>query len=326
MNKLPLITLYLRSQNLSSNMKSNQTTIGIIGMGWVGSSVAISILQRGICGELLLNDANEEVAEGEAMDLIHGSSFYPTALVRASTKDEMRNCDAIVITAGRGGKPGESRLELLQDNIRIARRISDSLKGFKGLLIIVANPVDVLTYYYQQFTGLPKERVIGTGTMLDTARLREILGRKLEVDPKSIHASVLGEHGDSEVFMWSQARVGPLPLREWPEWNTSYEKDIARQVREAAQEIIKRKGATNHAIGLVTATLLRWILRGERRIVNVSSVMPEGHQYEGVAFSQPTLVGATGISEILEVKMDAQEQKRLDHSAQVLQEAIREAG
>ncbi len=293
-------------------------------MGWVGSSVAISILQQGICNELLLNDARKGLAEGEAMDFNHGSSFFPTALVRASEITEMKDAKAIVITAGRGGAPGETRLDLLNDNIRIAREIADQLKGFRGILIIVANPVDVLTYYYQKFSGLPRHRVIGTGTMLDTARLREMVGRRINVDPRSVHAQVVGEHGDSEVVLWSSARVGGIRLRKWKAWDVAYEQEIAEKVKHAAYEIIQRKGATNHAIGLVAATLLKWILRGERRIMNLSTVIQGHRDISDVAISLPSLVSAEGVEEVLDVEMDEPEHNAFMRSVTVLKKAIAE--
>lgn len=301
-------------------MKDN--ALGIIGLGWVGASTAISILHRGICGELLLCDLRPGLAEGEAMDLNHGSSFYPTSRVKSASIAEMMHCKAIVVTAGRGGKPGETRLDLLNDNIGIAKTIATELKGFKGILVIVANPVDVLTYYYQKFSGLPENRVIGTGTMLDTSRLREIIGRKLNVDPRSIHAQVIGEHGDSEVILWSSATIGGIKLREWKGWKTEYETEIAEQVRKAASEIIKRKGATNHAIGLVTATLLKWLLRGDRRIINLSSVLSGEYDMHNVAISLPVLLSANGITEVLEMDLDAQEKEKFFQSADVLKKAI----
>jgi L-lactate dehydrogenase len=296
--------------------------IGIIGMGWVGTSVAISILERGLCKQLLVSDVRNDIAEGEAMDLSHGSSFFHSAETKACDIKDMIDCDMIVITAGRGGTADESRLDLLKDNIRIARSISDSLKGFAGLLIVVANPVDVLTYYYQKFTGLPVERVIGTGTMLDTARLREVIGRKVAVDPKSIHANVIGEHGDSEVVLWSSATIGGLPLVQWQNWQEDYQSEIAKQVRTAAQEIIKRKGATNHAIGLVTATLLKWLLRGDRRVTTVSMVVNDYCGLNEVALSVPVLIGENGIERMVPLNMSEYENRQLVNSAEVLKKAI----
>lgn len=302
-----------------------KSSIGIIGMGWVGASVAISILQRGICKSLLINDIRSGIAEGEAMDLNHGSSFFPSADIKAVEISEMVNCDAIVVTAGRGGSPSETRLDLLKDNLRIAKNISFQLKGFTGILVIVSNPVDVLTYYYQLFTGLPKERVIGTGTFLDTARLREIIGEKINLEPKSIHAQVIGEHGDSEVVVWSTATFGGKLLREWKLWKPEYEPEIAEKVKRAAYEIIKRKGATNHAIGLVTATLLKWILRNERRVITITSIINGQYGLSDVALSLPTLVSADGAEEVFEIPLSSEEEKGLFHSAQILQMAIEEA-
>lgn len=300
----------------------NNVSIGIVGMGWVGTSVASSILHKGICRELLLNDLRREIAEGEAMDLNHGSPFYPAANVKAAEIEEMLHCKAIVITAGRGGTKDETRLDLLRENIRIVKKISEKLKGFEGLLIVVANPVDVLTYFYQKFTGLPSGQVIGTGTMLDTARLREMVGKKLDIDPKSIHAQVIGEHGDSEVVLWSRAMIGGIHLRDWNEWKPEYEKEIAEKVRTAAYEIIRRKGATNHAIGLVTATLLKWLLRGERRIINLSTSISGPHGLDDIAISLPCMVSENGVINVLELKMEKEEEEGLMKSADVIREAI----
>ena len=291
-------------------------------MGWVGTSVAISILQRGICEELLLNDIKEDIAQGEAMDLNHGASFYPSTHVRAASIEEMVHCKAIVITAGRGSTPGETRLDLLRENVKIVQQISAQLRGFEGFLIIVANPVDVLTYFYQKSTGLDPKRVIGTGTMLDTARLRAMIGNKLDVDAKSIHANVLGEHGDSEVVLWSGAQIGGVRLADWQGWKSEYETEIADDVRTAAYQIINLKGATNHAIGLVTATLLKWIFRGERRMVNLSSMITYPYGLSDVSLSLPSLVSSSGIERVLNVRMSDKENEQLLHSAEVIKKAI----
>lgn len=299
-----------------------KNSIGIIGMGWVGSSVAISILHRGLCEELLLNDVRTNIAEGEAMDLNHGSSFYPSAKVRAVSISEMVDCKAIVITAGRNGKPGESRLDLLRENAKIVDEISAQLTGFSGFLIIVANPVDVLTHFYQQSSGLDPSKVIGTGTMLDTARLRERIGNKLTVDPKSIHANVIGEHGDSEVVLWSGAQIGGVKLLDWEDWQLGYQAEISHQVKTAAYEIIKRKGSTNHAIGLVTATLLKWIFRGERRVVNLSSLIQGSYGLHDVSLSLPSILSGDGIVKVLEVKISDVEREQLLASANVIKKAI----
>src|SRR5690349_3010663 len=298
------------------------TSVGVVGTGWVGASVAISTLHGGFASELLLADLRHEVAEGEAMDLAHGASFYTTASVRAVPVDEMLGTDALVVAAGRGGKPNESRLDLLRDNARILRDLGRKLRGYRGLVIVVTNPVDVLTYVVAESSGLPPERVMGTGTMLDTARLRQVLGNELRVDPHSVHAQVVGEHGDSEVVLWSSAHVGGTPLREWPGWSAEREQPIATEVRTAAYEIIKRKGATNHAIGLTTAALLRSALRGERRVLTVSRVQEGPLGIHDVALSLPTVVDVDGAVDVISPKMSAVEREGLDKSANVLRNAV----
>jgi L-lactate dehydrogenase len=296
--------------------------VGIIGTGWVGSSVAISTLQSGAADELLLSDVREEVAEGEAMDLAHGASFYPSAAVRTASVDEMAEADAVVISAGRGGRPEESRLDLLRDNAALIRDIGRRLAGCRGILVVVTNPVDVLTQVLTEASGLPPDRVIGTGTMLDTARLRHVIGRALGLDPRSVHALVVGEHGDTEVVLWSGARIGGVPLRSWPGWSAGQEPLLAEEVRTAAYEIIRRKGATNHAIGLVTAELLRCMLRGERRVLTVSRVQDGVSGLRGVALSMPTVVGAEGAVQVLAPEMSGDERQRLEASAGTLRRAF----
>jgi L-lactate dehydrogenase len=298
------------------------SSIGIIGTGWVGAGVAISALHMGVAQELLLYDARSELAEGEAMDLAHGASFYPSCRVCAAGLDELRKADAIVISAGRGGTPEQSRLDLLRDNAAIVRTLAVALRGYSGIVVVVTNPVDVLTYLFRASSGLPAARVIGTGTMLDTARLRQVLGRELDLDPNSIHAQVIGEHGDTEVVLWSTARVGGTPLRQWPAWSSGRETRIACEVRRAAYEIIQRKGATNHAIGLVTATLLKSMLRSERRVLTVSSVQDSIEELSDVALSLPTIVDKNGAVQVIQPPLDEVERAALARSAQVLREAL----
>lgn len=300
---------------------SKLNSVGIIGTGWVGSSVAISLLHSGAANHLMLYDTKVGLAEGEAMDLAHGSSFCPAASVSAVSLEEILGADAIVIAAGKGGSPGDSRLNLLKGNARIALEIGTALKGYKGLVIVVTNPVDVITYYIQQVSGLPPERVIGTGTMLDTVRLRQVLGRDLKLDPRSIHAYVVGEHGDSEVVLWSSANIGGIRLRERQGWNRKREIAAADEVRVAAYEIIKRKGATNHAIGLVTASLLKGILRGQRCVLTVSRVQTGAWGIEGVALSLPTVVGPEGAREIIVPELEDDEREGLESSATILRKA-----
>ena len=296
--------------------------IAIVGTGWVGTSVAISCLQAGVADELWLHDARSAVAEGEAMDLSHGAMFYPACTVRTADLAELRQVDVVVVAAGRGGKANETRLDLLRDNARLVAEIGRTLVGFTGTVVLVTNPVDVLTQVMAESSGLPPERVLGTGTLLDTARLRQMLGTTLHLATASIHAQVIGEHGDSEVVLWSGARVGGVPLRNWPGWLRSDEARIAVDVKRAAYEVIQRKGATNHAIGLVTANLLRGMLRDERRVLTVSRLQQGVLGLHGVAMSLPTVVGRHGGTTVVEPAMDEAEREALMHSADVLREAM----
>jgi L-lactate dehydrogenase len=295
--------------------------VAIIGTGSVGASVAVSTLQSGVADELLLHDVRQAVAEGEAMDLAHGASFYPPATVRAATIDELLDADAVVVCADRGGPARKSRLEMLAENAPAIRDIGTQLAGARGIIVIVSNPVDVLTHIMTEASRLPAERVIGTGTMLDTARLRHSVGRIIDVDPHSIHAYVIGEHGDSEVVLWSTARVGVVPLRDWGEWEKQREGMVADSVRWAGHEVIRRKGATNHAIGMATADLLRCILRNERRVLTVSRVQNGASGFGNVAMSLPAVVGVEGAVHVLEPEMSLDEREQLEHSAAVLRAA-----
>jgi len=292
------------------------STVAIVGMGWVGTSVAISTLHAGIATRVLLNDVRAEIAEGEAMDLAHGAPFYPHASVSAAPIEEITSADAVVIAAGRGGKPNETRLQLLRDNVAVARAIGEKLRGFGGVVINVTNPVDVFTHAVLEASGLPPERVLGTGTTLDTARLRQVIARELNVDTRSVHAQVVGEHGDSEVALFSSATIGGSRLRSRDSWSRELEARLAEEVRRAAYEIIRRKGATNHAIGLATADVLRAIIRSERRVLTVSRL-----QSDGVVYSLPAIVDERGASEVIVPELDDTERAALARSAEVLRQA-----
>ncbi|KQY86004.1 L-lactate dehydrogenase [Pelomonas sp. Root1444] len=296
--------------------------IGIIGTGWVGTSVAFSTLLAGHARELWLYDQRTAVAEGEALDMADGAAFYPRCAVSAVPLAQMREADIVVLAAGRNGRPDESRLELLRDNARIAAGMGRALAGFGGIVIVVTNPVDVLTRVVAAASGLPAERVIGTGTLLDTARLRERLALHLRVSPTSVHAQVVGEHGDSSVVLWSGAQVGGVALRDWPGWPADEEPTVAGHVRRAAYDVIQRKGATNHAIGLVAAELIGAIVNDERRILPVSRVQDGACGIRGLALSLPALVGAGGAVQVLEPAMDAAERAALAASAAVLERAF----
>lgn len=290
-------------------------------MGWVGTSVAMALLTRASARELYLNDIRTRVAEGEAMDLAHAAPFLRSAAVRAVRVDEMHDCDAVVIAAGRNGKPGESRLDLLRDNASVARSLGEQLRGHRGLLVMVTNPVDVLTHVLLEASGLPPARVLGTGTLLDSARMRHAIGTELAVSPQSVHMNVLGEHGDSQVAAFSSARVGNLPLRSFPGWRPEREAVLAEQVRSAAREIIARKGATNHAIGIATAYLLKWALQNERRVLTISRLQDGAAGLRDVCISLPVVVGREGAFPVLEPDLNDLEREALHRSADILRAA-----
>jgi L-lactate dehydrogenase len=241
--------------------------------------------------------------------------------VRAVTLDEAVCADVVVFAAGRNGRPGETRLQLLADNVRVASEIGRRLAGGAALVVVVSNPVDVLTRVMQQASGLPTARVLGTGTMLDTARLRERLGQHLGVDARSVHAQVLGEHGDSEFVQWSAAQVGGRPLRQWPGWTAADEARLGSEVRRAAYEIIQRKGVTNHAIGLVTADLVRAVVRDEHRVLTVSRLQDGDPALADVALSLPAVVSRAGAGMVITPTLDEAELAALQHSAGVLRQA-----
>lgn len=300
------------------------STIGIIGMGWVGNSVASATLQRGIASRLLLNDVRADVAEGEAMDFAHAALLYPAATVEAVAVEEMRQADIVVVAAGRNGRPGESRLDLLRDNARVAVELGRVLQGFDGIVVMVTNPVDVLTEILRRAADLPPERVFGTGTTLDSMRLRKEVADRLNIHPQSVHAQVLGEHGDSEVINWSAADAGARLLRDWPGWSAQVERDVATRVRVAAYEIIRRKGATNHAIGMVTASVLQAVVADERRILNVSRRQDGAAGLHDVTLSLPTVVDVGGARRVVEPAMSADERDALVKSAEILRKKLAE--
>jgi L-lactate dehydrogenase len=295
--------------------------IGIIGVGAVGASVAISTLHSGAADELWLHDLDAARAAGEAMDLEHGAWFYPACKLRTVDVEAMREAQVVVVAAGRGGRPEETRLDLLRDNARVARDVGRTLAGFAGTVVVVSNPVDVLVQVVAEASGLPPQRVLGTGTMLDTSRLRQLLSQKLKLSSNSVHAQVVGEHGDSAVPLWSSADVGGVALRDWPGWRRAQEAKLAGEVHRAAYEVIQRKGYTNHAVGLVTARLLRCLLRGEQRVLTVSRVQQGVAGLHDVALSLPTVVDRQGGARVLLPAMDEAEHAALARSAQVLRDA-----
>jgi L-lactate dehydrogenase len=277
---------------------------------------------------LVLVDQDAGRAEGEAMDLLHGLPFLPPVDIRAGGFEACRTADVVVLTAGAARQPGDTRLDLARRNLELyADLVPRVLQGgFSGLLVVVANPVDLLTLAVHRLSGLPRARVLGTGTTLDTARLRSLLAGHFDIDARNVHAYVVGEHGDTEVVVWSLARVANLSLSDFAQaagkpWGASIEREIGEQVRSAGAEVIRRKGATHYAIGLASAQLSRTVLRDERSILTVSTVLRGEEGISDVALSLPCLVGREGRLATIPLALMGDEAAALTHSAEVLRQA-----
>ncbi|MEM9265517.1 MAG: L-lactate dehydrogenase [Cyanobacteria bacterium P01_F01_bin.13] len=304
----------------------------IIGVGQVGLACAYSILIQNCFDELILQDINQDKVEGEVMDLIHGMPFLPPTDLKAGTvADVGQGADLVIVTAGAAQKPGESRLNLVERNIAIFKSIlSDVVKHCPdAILLIVSNPVDIMTYATLKITGFPSSRVLGSGTVLDTARFRYQLAQRMQVDPRSVHAYVIGEHGDSEVALWSTANVGGRRLVEtsWDSLSTSEQDELAsifKQVKNAAYEIIQRKGYTSYAIGLVVTDIVKAIMRSQERILTVSSLVDGPYGIHNVCLGWPTVLNEKGILKTVNLKLSKTEEEQLCHSAQVLQQVFKQ--
>jgi L-lactate dehydrogenase len=303
-------------------------TVGIVGTGQVGMAAAYSIFQQKSASELILIDANKKRAEGEAMDLLHGQAYVGRCNVHAGDYADLQNAQVVIIAAGASQKPGESRLDLLNRNALIFNEIAAQLDQHApdAILLIATNPVDILTYVMQALSKRPANLIIGTGTMLDTTRFRTLLGEYYDVDPRSVHALILGEHGDSEVPIWSAADIAGKPLLNNTILGKSFNQDamdaLFQRVRKAAYEIINRKGYTNWAIGLVIAHLWRTIQDDQNSILPVSVRLKGEYGIQDVCLSIPTTVGINGIGNPVLPALNEQELQALRHSADVLKQSL----
>ncbi|HYP52441.1 MAG TPA: L-lactate dehydrogenase [Pyrinomonadaceae bacterium] len=303
-----------------------QERVAVVGCGHVGATSAYALIQSGLAREILLLDADPQRAEGEAMDLQHAVSLSRPVEVWAGDYKDAARSDIAVIAAGVGGRPGESRLDLLGRNVVVIRQIVRKLMdaGFGGVVLMTTNPVDILAQVAQEESRLPVERVISSGTVLDTARLRAMLGEALGVDSRSIHAYVIGEHGDSEIAAWSSARVAGVPLADFCAGQSDCPDfaDFLARVRRAAPDIIARKGYTAFAIASCVARICEAILRDERTVLPVSTMMRGQYGVEGVYLSLPCVVGRRGVERVIELPLDEQERAGLRASADVLRRAL----
>lgn len=303
--------------------------VALVGSGFVGTTYAFAMLNQGVASEFVIIDINQNKAEGEAMDLSHGIPFAKNMRIWAGDYSDCKDADVVVITAGANQAPGETRLDLIGKNASISKKIVESImgSGFDGIIVVATNPVDVLTYTIWKYSGLPSSRVIGSGTILDSARFRFLLSEELDVDPRNIHAYIMGEHGDTELPVWSHVTIGGLRLSDYlsRKQAPSQERfdEIFVNVRDAAYHIIDRKGATYYGIAMGLARLTTAILRNEGSILPVSAYMDGQYGLKDLYIGGPAIIDRNGIRDVVELTLEPDEQQKLTHSANVMKEAIR---
>lgn len=310
--------------------------VAVIGCGFVGSSIAFALMQSGLFSDMVLIDVDRKKAEGEALDIGHGISFARPMKIWAGDYEDIADAAIVVITAGANQKPGETRLDLVHKNIAILKSIMPEVTKYNktGIILMVANPVDILTYAALKISGLPENRVIGSGTVLDTARLKYEMGELLEVDSRGVHAFIVGEHGDSEIAAWSSANISGVPLRDFCKIRSDIDsnmlkratKEIAERVKNSAYEIIERKQATYYGIAMAVKRICEAIIRDEKSVLPISSMMCGEYGLTDVVLSMPAIVGENGVEHVVPVSLDEDEQKRLWDSAQVLKEIQKNEG
>ena len=307
----------------------NPRKAAVVGCGFVGASIAFTLMQRGLFSALVLIDANRAKAEGEAMDLSHGLPYTAPMDIYAGDYDDAADCGLIIVTAGANQKPGETRLDLIGKNVAILKSIIPEIRrrNFEGILLIVSNPVDVLTYAAWHMSGLPANRVFGSGTVLDTARLKQLLGEHLRVDSRNVHAVIIGEHGDSELAVWSGANVSGIDLNDFCELRGHYDHRASMQriyenVRDSAYQIIERKGATYYGIAMAVGRIAESIVLDQESVLPVSVVLEGQYGLDSLCLSIPSVVGKNGLESILEIPLSPEEDEALHASARQLKEVI----
>lgn len=305
--------------------EKERNKVGVIGTGMVGASFAYALMQRSLANEIVLIDANRGRAEAEAMDLNHGLSFVRPMRIRVGEYADLAGAAITVVTAGAAQKPGETRLQLLERNAGIFRQIIPEIvkSNPDGIILIASNPVDIMTHLSVQISGLPPARVFGSGTILDTARFRYLLGQRYTVDPRSVHAYIIGEHGDSELPVWSLANIAGVRLHDFRSaggvgYDEAALQEIFVQTRDAAYSIIERKGATYYAIGLGLLTIVEAILRDQHTVLTVSSLLNGQYGVSDMCISLPTIVGARGIEAVLTLAISPEEEAAFKRSAATL--------
>lgn len=308
---------------------TNMRKCGVIGVGFVGATCAYTLAVSGLFSEVVLVDMNHKKAEGEAADINHGVSFAKPCFVRAGEYADLAECGLIIIAAGANQKPGETRVELLHRNRVILSSIMEQLTAVNknAVLLIVSNPVDVLTCMAQQLSGLPAGHVIGSGTVLDTARLKYLVGQKLGVDSRNVHAFIIGEHGDSELAVWSSANISGVDLDDYCRITgvgdpAAMLHQIYEDVRDAAYSIIESKGATYYGIGMAVRRIAEAIVRDEHSVLPVSSLIQGHYGVDGICLGLPSIVGKNGVEAVLDIPLSTEELSRLQSSAQKMKALI----
>ena len=308
-------------------MNSNRKVV-LVGAGFVGMSFAYSLLNQGGVDELVLIDVNKDKIIGEEMDLSHGLPYAPhKMLIKAGDYDECKNANIVVITAGLAQKPGQSRLELAVENAKIMKSITENVmkNGFKGVFIVASNPVDLMSYVVAEVSRLPKSRVIGSGTVLDTARLRYLIAEYIGVSSKNIHAYILGEHGDSSLVPWDHCYVGCKKIIDIMKEKKHPMENLQRihdYVWQAAYDIIEKKRATYYGIGMALNRLVRAVLDDENSIFTVSTYQNNEYGQKGMYIGVPAIINKNGVKDILELKLNEEDQKKFDHSCEIMKENI----
>jgi L-lactate dehydrogenase len=308
----------------------NKRKVVVVGAGSVGSTYCYALAQSGLAEEIVVLDRNEDLMLGQVLDLVHGQAFFPTVNIRKGSSADYENAHLVVITAGAAQKPGESRLQLIRKNAAIVGQIAREVaeKNNTGVMLIVSNPVDVLTYIAIRESGWDRTRVIGSGTVLDSARFRYLLSKNCNVDVHNVHAYILGEHGDSEFAAWSMTHIAGIPVDDYctqcgdcDNWKAKRQ-SIEQEVRESAYHIINYKGATHFAVGLALVKITAAILRGQKSVLTVSVLLGGEYGMKGVCLSLPCIVSEEGIMKIIENRLRTEEQEALIRSGNILGEVI----
>lgn len=313
-------------------MRKTGAKISIIGAGLVGSSTAFALIAGGIASEIVIVDIKKEKAEGEAMDLSHGVSFVKPVDVIAGDYPDTKDSDIVIIAAGANQKPGETRLDLIESNLKVFKSILPEVVKYSPncILLVVSNPVDILSYITFKLSGFPKERVIGSGTVLDTSRLKYLLGENFNIDMRNIHSYIIGEHGDTEMATWSLTKIAGMDMDELGailsrEHGDQKREEIFNSVKNAAYEVIQRKGATYYAVALAVRRIVEVILRDENSILTVSTMLNGEYGIDDVYLGVPSIVGTAGVKKILELPLDPKEHESLKKSASALKELLHKA-